>query len=370
MAERRADLAARLRDRREPRRRADHARHRAAGGRGPAGRPGAASWRGAARPLRERAPRRRAEDLRARRSCSARRRAGGADARRQVLDGMPPCRREWGATWRASQWLPQALPAPRAAPPSPAEQHRGPAGGARRRAAALQHARESRASATRSASTRRAGSPPPTEPRRRRSRRAELPGQRFQVRCADLAAALAALSRADARMLEALAWRGTEGSATLARWRADQEMEITARHVTRRNPWSGIAGCIYLGRPTAATIGTSRRRRHFVAGARSVQRRLCGMPRRSGARRGGARRAADRAGRRTRPRRRGRRHALDGAAVAVHAAAAARVAAPAVGRALYPRSTTDARRAARRAPTARIASCSTARRSTSASRST
>src|SRR6202008_1318042 len=42
----------------------------------------------------------------------------------------------------------------------------------------------------------------------------ELPGQRFQMGCADLASALQALLRQDARMLDTLAWRGTVGNAT------------------------------------------------------------------------------------------------------------------------------------------------------------
>jgi hypothetical protein len=75
----------------------------------------------------------------------------------------------------------------------------------------------------------------------------EASGRNFQVRCADLIAALDSLRRADAAMLESLAWRGTEGSATIARWRDDQEMQITAREVTRKNPWGGVPGCIYLG---------------------------------------------------------------------------------------------------------------------------
>jgi hypothetical protein len=77
-------------------------------------------------------------------------------------------------------------------------------------------------------------------------------------------------------MLEALAWRGTEGSAALARWHPEQEMAIAAHQVMRRNPWSGIAGCIYLGRHD--DVGEDADSTHFVAGARSVQRRLCAMP--------------------------------------------------------------------------------------------
>jgi hypothetical protein len=101
---------------------------------------------------------------------------------------------------------------------------------------------------------------------------AEYPGQRFQLRCADLADALAAPARADARLLDALAWRGTESGATLARWRPEQQMEVAPHLVTRRNPWNGIAGCIYLGRDDHA-VPT-----HFIAGTRSVQRRLCSLP--------------------------------------------------------------------------------------------
>jgi hypothetical protein len=100
----------------------------------------------------------------------------------------------------------------------------------------------------------------------------DAPGKRFQVRCADLVAALETLRRGDAAMLESLAWRGSEGSATLARWRADQEMQITAREVTRRNPWGGVAGCIYLGSDGEHAP------RYFIAAARSAQRRVCAMP--------------------------------------------------------------------------------------------
>ena len=98
-----------------------------------------------------------------------------------------------------------------------------------------------------------------------------MPGRSFQVRCADLVAALASLRRADAAMLETLAWRGSEGSATLARWRADQEMQITARDVMRRNPWGGVAGCIYLGGDGNGAPG------YFLAAARSAQQRVCSM---------------------------------------------------------------------------------------------
>ena len=138
-------------------------------------------------------------------------------------------------------------------------------------------------------------------------------------------------------MLENLAWRGTEGSATLARWRPDQEMQVAAREVTRRNPWGGVAGCIYFGGDGDGG-GASASPRYFLAGARSLQRRVCATTALSGspaapASGADARRAA-RARRRARPRRPRRRSALDRAAVAADAAAAARVAAPADRRAL------------------------------------
>jgi hypothetical protein len=194
-----------------------------------------------------------------------------------VLEGIPQCRREWSATWSAGQ-LPWAAGA-RAAPPSPAERiatrlaaldaallrfssRSNPRVG---HAVGLDSARWF-AAAQKSLDT-------AIEP-------AELPGQRFQVRCADLAAAVAALTHADARMLEALAWRGTEGSTALAHWHADQEVAVTSRHVMRRNPWTGIAGCIYLGRHVDGDdgVGAVAAPSHFVAGARSVQRRVCGKP--------------------------------------------------------------------------------------------
>jgi hypothetical protein len=106
----------------------------------------------------------------------------------------------------------------------------------------------------------------------------EYPGLRFHVGCADLAAALTALTRSDGRMLEALAWRGTEGAAVVARWRPEQMMAVSAREVARRNPWNGVAGCIYLGARGADNAPT-----HYLAGARSAQERLCALPAMSGA---------------------------------------------------------------------------------------
>jgi hypothetical protein len=106
----------------------------------------------------------------------------------------------------------------------------------------------------------------------------EYPGLRFEVRCADLAAALTALTRFDGRMLEALAWRGTETPAAVAQWRPGQMVAVAARDVARRNPWNGVAGCIYLGGRGERAAPT-----HFVAAARSPQERLCALPPMAGA---------------------------------------------------------------------------------------
>ncbi len=111
----------------------------------------------------------------------------------------------------------------------------------------------------------------------------DAPGRTFRVRCADLVAALAALRRHDGAMLDALAWRDSESPAALARWRPEQEMQVAARTVMRRNPWSGAAGCIYVGlNDDAGSSGP----RYFVAGPRSLQQRLCALPTLSGARPG------------------------------------------------------------------------------------
>jgi hypothetical protein len=73
-------------------------------------------------------------------------------------------------------------------------------------------------------------------------------------------------------MLHALAWRGTEVARTIERWRTDQFVAISARHVARANPWSGIPGCVYLRRsPIDATT-------FFVGGARGRDDALCERP--------------------------------------------------------------------------------------------
>ena len=119
---------------------------------------------------------------------------------------------------------------------------------ARRGAATLQHASERARGRGRSASTQRAGSRPSTSALGQPIETAAYAGRRFELRCVDLVDALGALLRADARMLDALSWRGTEAGATVARWRPDQQMEITERHVMR--PIHGTA------LPAASAWGT------------------------------------------------------------------------------------------------------------------
>ena len=189
----------------------------------------------------------------------------------QVLDGLPQCRREWSVAWHASDWLPR-LAGISAAPPAQAEHiaaQLSALDAALLRFASRRNARVSQPvgfDAVRwfALADKSLGSEIETP---------AYPGRQFRLRCTDLAAALAALLHADARMLEALAWRGTEGSTVLARWRPDQMAQISAHHVTRRNPWQGLAGCIYLGRQGGSDEAVAPS--HFVAGLRSPHRRLC-----------------------------------------------------------------------------------------------
>jgi hypothetical protein len=185
-----------------------------------------------------------------------------------VLAGVPACRKEWSGPAPLTRWLRELAGARADAPvaeqiaaqmneidaallrfssrANPRVEHRVGLDPARWFAAAVE------ALAT------------PVEP-------ADAPGRRFQVRCADLVAALDTVHRSDSAILDTLAWRGTEGSATIARWRADQEMQITAREVTRRNPWGGVPGCIYLGGEGDGEPS------YFVAAPRSAQQRVCAM---------------------------------------------------------------------------------------------
>jgi hypothetical protein len=95
---------------------------------------------------------------------------------------------------------------------------------------------------------------------------ADYPGHRFKVQCADIAGAVAALGRSNARMLNVLAWRGTEVDRVVARWRSDQFVEISPRQIARANPWAGIPGCIYLAHGSQT---------YFVGSVRGLDDRLC-----------------------------------------------------------------------------------------------
>ena len=249
MAERRQALAARLRDRRQPRGRAGAARRRRAG------------RRGAARPT----PRRRGRSPQERylsvRLVAALQdlRAGGRAARRGrralpdaagVLAGaarLPARMARRGALARlAGRERPGAHAAAAAG-----RAGRRAARRLRRRAAALRRRSNARVEhpvgfdAGRWFAAAGAALATPIE-------NPDAPALPFRLRCADLADALAALARSDGAMLDSLAWRGSESRLALAHWPQTQEMLIPARQVMRRNPWSGVGGCIFFAGDAAA----------------------------------------------------------------------------------------------------------------------
>jgi hypothetical protein len=101
----------------------------------------------------------------------------------------------------------------------------------------------------------------------------EYPGQRFRMRCADLEGALDAVTRADGRVLDAFAWRATSPPGVVARWAPAQQVAISARELTRRNPWSGVPGCVYLTHRDADAARALRAA--YLAPERSLLRTLC-----------------------------------------------------------------------------------------------
>jgi hypothetical protein len=192
----------------------------------------------------------------------------------QLLDALPACRRAWGRV-SAMDWVAgaaaQSAPAQRIAAQLvalDAALERFSARANRRVAqpvafdAGLWYRAAAQSLATPLAST-------------------DYPGARFELRCGDLEQALATLLRADARLLDSLTWRGSAGGVLLARWRPDQVVEIAPHQLMRRNPWGGVAGCIFLGRNEAGAPS------HFVADARSVLHRVCTQPLASGHATGG-----------------------------------------------------------------------------------
>jgi hypothetical protein len=208
------------------------------------------------------------------------RRAGAsltAPGAAELLQALPQCRRDWAPKWNASAWLHGLVGA--APPREPSQGDRVAAQLAELDAVLLRFSARPNPrveapvgfdAARWFASAARVLDTPFDVP--------EYPRLRFRVGCADLANALAALTRADGRMLEALAWRGTEGAKTVAQWRPEQMVSISAREVARRNPWNGIAGCLYLGGHGEGTAPSA-----FVAAARSAQQRLCALPAMAGA---------------------------------------------------------------------------------------
>ena len=105
----------------------------------------------------------------------------------------------------------------------------------------------------------------------------QYPERSFRLTCGDLSQAVQAMARADGRLLEALSWRGTVSAPALARWAPQQQVQVSARHLMRRNPWSGLAGCLYLGSDAAGAPS------HVIAGGASAQARLCALPAMAGA---------------------------------------------------------------------------------------
>ena len=340
----------------------------AAGGRDPPGRARRGRMARPARSLRERAPGRRAEDLRGGHRAAPG--AGGAADRAAGARRPAAVPARVARAWRAGL---AGVPAGTHAPAPPAEQI----------AAGWQRSTP-RCCASARAPTRASAQPVGIDAARWFAAAEQEPGRgpsRRPSTRASVSSCAAPIwptrwprSRVPTRrLLDALAWRGTESGATLARWRPEQQMEITAHQVTRRNPWNGIAGCIYLGRRR------SRRRR----GADALHRRRAQRaapavrPARDGRRRRRRQRSAARAA-----------GALVGEPGLADAVDDTRwMVPPSLHAMLQPleslrqpsgslyRLYTDAEAAAAGRPrrataTARTASCSTARRSTSASRST
>ena len=198
-----------------------------------------------------------------------------APSAQALLAEIPGCRREWDGTGGTLDRLRRALAKSAAGRRSPAEHI----------AAELQELDTALARFS-SAASRRVSDPVGFDVHRWTAavtaalhapvEAPEYPGHRFALQCADVAGAVAMLVRADARMLDALAWRGTEVPATIARWRADQVVEISARLLARPNPWSGIPGCVYLG-GAGASPG------YFVEASHGVAERICGEPELRGA---------------------------------------------------------------------------------------
>jgi cell division protein FtsI/penicillin-binding protein 2 len=99
----------------------------------------------------------------------------------------------------------------------------------------------------------------------------DYPGHEFRLQCADIAGAVAKLARANGHLLAVLSWRGSEGQRTIAHWRPDQFVEVTARQVARANPWQGLLGCVFMGGGAAAPATPA----YFVSSPGLVDQELC-----------------------------------------------------------------------------------------------
>lgn len=188
-----------------------------------------------------------------------------------LLDGLPECRAEWAASDGRWDALLRGLGLRDPQAPAPAQRH----------AARLAEIDQALARFS-TRDNRRVQGPVGLDAGRwfvaaRQALQVPLrpPGQqerRFQLRCADLAAAIAALGRDGGRMIEALAWRGTEPAAVVARWRPDQLMQVPARTLARSNPWGGLPGCVYLG---AAGAAGGFAPTHYLAAGRDRAQAMC-----------------------------------------------------------------------------------------------
>ena len=206
--------------------------------------------------------------------------SAGPPSAQALLDGIPECHDEWAGRRGAMAELRSALAHATQAAPSLAQRistqlaeldaalERFSSGANRRVTEAVGFDARRWFAAVRSTLRAPAESP-------------EYPARRFAVKCADIAQAVTTLTRANSRMLDALAWRGTEVQRVVSRWRPDQFVEISPRQVARANPWGGIAGCIYLG--DSGADEASYAPAYFVNQTRGIAEWLCGTPEMRGA---------------------------------------------------------------------------------------
>ena len=192
-----------------------------------------------------------------------------------LLDGVPQCRAEWDGRGNMLQQIRQRLARAQTAQLSPAERLAAQveelddalvrfSTGANRRVTDAVGLDAARWFIALQATLQTAVETP------------DYPGRRFSVQCADIASAVAMLSRGDGRMLAALAWRGTVVERTLATWRPEQYVDISARQIARRNPWSGLPGCVYIG--NSAPHRDVALPAYFVTGTRRADAELCSRP--------------------------------------------------------------------------------------------